>query len=46
MSENSGATTIHELVPLLSVQDINRSAAFYRDQLGFKIANSFEPNGN
>lgn len=32
-------------VPLLVVSDIDRSQAFYCDQLGFGVANSWEPDG-
>lgn len=46
MSEIASATPIHDLVPLLSVQEINRSAAFYRNQLGFVMTNIWEPNAN
>jgi len=37
--------TIRELVPLLFVQDIERSMAFYRDSLGFAVAGKWEPEG-
>ena len=37
--------TIQELVPLLFVDDIGRSAAFYRDRLGFEMTSSWEPGG-
>jgi uncharacterized glyoxalase superfamily protein PhnB len=36
---------ITELVPLLFVQDIEQSAAFYRDRLGFKLTQTWEPDG-
>lgn len=45
MSEIQPATTIHELVPLLFVQDIDRSAGFYQEQLGFELVNSWKPAG-
>lgn len=36
---------INGLTPLLNVEDVSRSAAFYRDALGFEIENSFENEG-
>jgi catechol 2,3-dioxygenase-like lactoylglutathione lyase family enzyme len=36
MSDLTQAVT-HQLWPLLDVNDIDRSIAFYRDQLGFKL---------
>jgi uncharacterized glyoxalase superfamily protein PhnB len=45
MSEIQRATAIRELVPLLSVQDIDHSSAFYRDQLGFEMKATWVPNG-
>jgi uncharacterized glyoxalase superfamily protein PhnB len=45
MSEIQRITAIRELVPLLSVQDIDHSAAFYRDQLGFEMTTTWVPNG-
>ena len=36
---------IRELVPLLFVEDITYSVAFYRDKLGFAITMSWEPEG-
>ncbi len=45
MSEIQRVTAILELVPLLSAQDIDHSAAFYRDQLGFEITTTWVPNG-
>jgi uncharacterized glyoxalase superfamily protein PhnB len=41
----SANATIRELVPLLLVQDILRSAAFYQDQLGFELTQKWEPGG-
>ena len=38
--------TIRELVPLLFVADIQRSLAFFRDQLGFEVTASWELAGN
>ena len=34
-----------ELVPLLFVDNVVRSAAFYRDALGFEMTGSWEPEG-
>jgi predicted enzyme related to lactoylglutathione lyase len=46
MPETETAAVIRELWPLLDVSDINRSVAFYRDQLGFAIvADDAEPGG-
>lgn len=45
MSEIERVTAIRELVPLLFVQDINHSSAFYRDHLGFEITTTWAPNG-
>jgi uncharacterized glyoxalase superfamily protein PhnB len=36
---------IHELVPLLFVEDILRSAAFYQGRLGFEMTQTWEPDG-
>ncbi|MEX2170929.1 MAG: VOC family protein [Pirellulales bacterium] len=36
---------IQEVVPLLFVEDINRSVAFYKDKLGFELAMKWEPEG-
>lgn len=36
-------TPLHELVPLLFVEDVDRSLAFYRDQLGFDVTQTWEP---
>ena len=36
---------IHELVPLLFVHDIARSANFYQERLGFKMTQQWEPDG-
>jgi uncharacterized glyoxalase superfamily protein PhnB len=44
MSERVPAA-ITELVPLLLVQDIERSTAFYRDSLGFAVSQTWEPDG-
>lgn len=37
--------TVQDLVPLLFVEDIERSLAFYRDQLGFHMTEKWEPDG-
>lgn len=41
----AAATTLHELVPLLFVENIERSAAFYRGQLGFEMTQEWSPDG-
>jgi uncharacterized glyoxalase superfamily protein PhnB len=45
MRLNQRTATIRELVPLLFVDDIVRSAGFYCDQMGFKITGTWEPDG-
>lgn len=45
MSTIQHATVIRELVPLLFVEDIARSAEFYHHQLGFDLVNKWEPEG-
>ena len=37
--------TIREVVPLLFVQDIRRSVAFYQERLGFDLTQKWAPNG-
>ena len=37
--------TVRELVPLLFVQDMERSAAFYTGRLGFEMTLKWEPEG-
>src|SRR5262245_57315561 len=37
--------TVRELVPLLFVQYIERSMAFYRVSLGFELGDKWEPDG-
>ncbi len=37
--------TITEMIPLLNVEDADRSIAFYRDALGFEAAQTFEADG-
>lgn len=44
MSEPPSAV-ISELVPLLYVDDVELSVAFYRDRLGFRLALAWEPEG-
>jgi uncharacterized glyoxalase superfamily protein PhnB len=39
------SATIQELVPLLFVEDIGRSADFYRERLGFEMTMKWEPAG-
>src|SRR5688500_6023619 len=39
------AAAVTEVVPLLFVDDAARSAAFYRDTLGFEMTGSWEPEG-
>jgi uncharacterized glyoxalase superfamily protein PhnB len=39
------AATIRQLWPLLAVTDLGRSLPFYRDQLGFSVAEAAEANG-
>lgn len=43
MANTTGA--LHELVPLLFVDDISHSVAFYVDQLGFEMKLKWEPKG-
>jgi uncharacterized glyoxalase superfamily protein PhnB len=45
MSVTQPSATVRELVPLLFVDDMERSMAFYRDRLGFKVAGVWEPDG-
>jgi uncharacterized glyoxalase superfamily protein PhnB len=45
MPLTSATGTIRELVPLLFVQDILRSAAFYQERLGFELTQKWEPDG-
>ena len=44
MSE-AATTVISELVPLLYVDDVDLSVAFYRDKLGFLLATAWKPDG-
>lgn len=45
MTATHTPAAVQDLVPLLMVEDIERSLAFYRDQLGFEIADKWEPEG-
>lgn len=36
---------LHELTPLLIVAEMSQSLTFYRDQLGFQIAQDWSPDG-
>ena len=45
MPTTQAAATIRELVPLLFVEDIQRSAAFYQERLGFEATSKWEPDG-
>ncbi|QDV17672.1 Glyoxalase-like domain protein [Gimesia panareensis] len=42
---SSDPTAIQELVPLLFVEDVAHSVAFYQDRLGFEITLKWEPEG-
>ena len=37
--------TITEMIPLLNVENADRSIAFYRDALGFDVVQTFEAEG-
>lgn len=37
--------TITDMIPLLNVEDADRSIAFYRDALGFEVVQTFEAEG-
>jgi glyoxylase I family protein len=45
VTQSSRTTIINSLVPLLFVDDIRRSVAFYRDLLGFELSGTWEPDG-
>lgn len=45
MSQDPPSTRVEDLTPLLFVSDIEASTAFYRDKLGFQIAETWKPNG-
>jgi uncharacterized glyoxalase superfamily protein PhnB len=40
-----GMTHATEITPLLNVEDVERSASFYRDVLGLEIVNSWKDDG-
>jgi uncharacterized glyoxalase superfamily protein PhnB len=41
----SVTSAVQELVPLLVVESISRSVAFYRERLGFEMTQSWDPDG-
>lgn len=43
--QQTTTTVVHELVPLLFVEDLDHSVAFYIDQLGFEMKLKWEPDG-
>jgi glyoxylase I family protein len=45
MPLTQGRATVREVVPLLMVEGIQRSVAFY-EQLGFELMQKWEPQGN
>jgi glyoxylase I family protein len=45
MAIAENVATVRQLWPLLAVTDIERSVAFYRDELGFSVAGEAESNG-
>ncbi len=45
MTATSNAAAVRQLVPLLAVQDIQRSVEFYRDRLGFKLTGEADNEG-
>ncbi len=46
MPDNTTATSVHELAPLLFVEDIRRSVEFYCNKLVFKMTTNWQPDGN
>jgi uncharacterized glyoxalase superfamily protein PhnB len=44
MTSLDSTVTVRELVPLLFVADIEKSARFYCETLGFSMSQSWEPN--
>ena len=44
MSPIQRTASVHDLVPLIFVEDIDRSVAFYREKLGFDVAEKWEPD--
>ena len=45
MTTADRTAAVRELWPLLLVQDIDRSLAFYRDQLGFELVDAAQAKG-
>jgi len=45
MSSAKESTSVHMLVPLITVDDIEKSVAFYCDNLAFVVHNNYEPDG-
>jgi uncharacterized glyoxalase superfamily protein PhnB len=45
MSSSEFISTVRELIPLLFVDDIEQSLAFYCERLGFELVNKWEPDG-
>jgi len=45
MNTSTKTAVLRQLQPLLTVQDIQRSIAFYRDQLGFNLKGQAENEG-
>ena len=45
MSQTHPSARVDAMTPLLYVEDIDASTAFYCDKLGFHIAESWEPDG-
>ena len=45
MSPIQRTASLHELIPLIFVEDIDSSVAFYRDKLGFGMAEKWERDG-
>jgi uncharacterized glyoxalase superfamily protein PhnB len=45
MAEHERTVSLTELVPLLFVDDIRQSAAFYCERLGFEMSEKWEPEG-
>lgn len=45
MTINGPSASVWQVWPLLTVQDIDRSVEFYRDQLGFSVVGNAETDG-
>ena len=45
-TDQTHAAHLRELCPLLFVQDIRRSIAFYRDTLGFRVSRQADADGS